>query len=328
MDRQFEGPDDFEARVRHALRGEAEKVEPSSQGLLAIRERTGRGRSARRARSRWLGGGAAVLATAAAVTAIAVAGSTDLGLDSQRSGTPATAGPVVETAPVQLFFLDSTPEKRGEPGYVSVSAPGLYRETHQAPVGANAVESAVNELAKASPIDPDYVNPWQGITVNSVRSTPTGAVVDVSALPSAGKERDSALQALAQTVSAAGSTGNATRVSVEVNGQPALKVGAADPVGTFAGIWVLTPEQSATVHSPVAFSGMAATFEGNVAFEIRGANGVVAKGATTTTGGMGIWSPWSFRRQLSPGSYTLTVFDEDPALGGRRDVDTKTFTVQ
>ena len=186
----------------------------------------------------------------------------------------------------------------------------------------------MRELVQASPDDPDYVNPWQGTTVGSVRSTPTGAVVDMGALPPAGKERDAALQALAQTVAAAGSTGDATRVSVEVNGEPAMTVAVADPVGTFAGIWVLTPEQGTSVHSPVAFTGMAATFEGNVAYEIRGADGVVARGATTTTGGMGVWSEWSFNQRLAPGDYTLTAFDEDPALGGRRDVDTKTFTVQ
>jgi Immunoglobulin-like domain of bacterial spore germination/Sporulation and spore germination len=324
MVEQFEGADEFEARVRDALRGEAEKVEPSGEGLLAIRERTGRGGSAGRARTRWYGGGAAVLATAAAVTAIAVLGSSDLSIDLQ----PGPAGPAVDTAPVQLYFLDSTPEKRGEPGYVSVAAPGLYRETHEAPAGADPVEDAVRELVRTSPTDPDYANPWQGITVSSVRSTPAGAVVDVSALPSSGKERESALQALAQTVATAGSTGNATRVSVEVNGQPAMTVGAADPVGTFAGIWVLTPEQGTAVHSPVAFSGMAATFEGNVAYEIRDAGGVVAQGATTTTGGMGVWSSWSVIQRLAPGSYTVTVFDEAPALGGRRDVDTKAFSVE
>src|SRR5262245_47803305 len=183
MDKKLEGHDEFEARVREALRGEAQTVEPSAGALPAIRERTGstrRGGSAGRARARWFGGGAAVLATAAAVTAIAVVGSTDLGLDSQRQGAPATAGPAVDTAPVQLFFLDSTPEKRGEPGNVTVAIPGLYRETHQAPVGANPVDSAVRELVRASPNDPDYVNPWQGTTVGSVRTTPTGAVVDLS----------------------------------------------------------------------------------------------------------------------------------------------------
>jgi hypothetical protein len=328
----FEGPEEFEARVREALRWEAETFEPSSEGLLAIRERTGHvaggardaGAGAGGARVRWFGGGAAVLATAAAVTAIAVVGSSDLSVDLQ----PGPAGPATDTVPVQLYFLDSTPEKRGEPGYVSVAAPGLYRETHEAPAGSDPVQAAVRELVRATPSDPDYVNPWEGITVSSVRSTPGGAVVDVSAVPASGKQRESALQALAHTVAAAGSAGDATRVSVEVNGQPATTVGAADPVGTFAGIWVLTPEQGTTVHSPVAFSGMAATFEGNVAYEIRNADGVVADGATITRGGMGVWSPWSFTQRLAPGSYTLTVFDEDPALGGRRDVDTKTFTVQ
>ena len=326
MDKRFEGPDEFEGRVRQARRGEAETVEPSGEGLYAIRERTGRG-GAGRARARWFGGGAAVLATAAAVTAIVVVGSSDLGVDLQ----PGPAGPATDTVPVQLYFLDSTPEKRGEPGSVIVAAPGLYRETHEAPAGANPVETAVHELVRTSPTDPDYVNPWEGITVSSVRSTRAGAVVDVGALPSSGKQRDSALQALVQTVAAAGSTGNATRVSVEVNGQPTTTVAAADPVGTFAGIWVLTPEQGTTVHSPVAFSGMAATFEGNVAYEIRDAGGagdVVASGATITTGGLGVWSPWSFTERLAPGQYTLTAFDEDPALGGRRDIDTKAFTVQ
>jgi len=335
MDDRFVGaggasPEGLEDRVRTALRREAEAVEPSGDALLAIRERTGRGAragrgsGAGRARARWFGGGAAVLATAAAVTAIAVVGSSDLRVDLR----PGPAGQAADTVPVQLYFLDSTPERRGEPGYVSVAAPGLYRETHVAPAGSDAVEAAVRELVRATPADPDYVNPWEGVTVRSVRSTPGGAVVDVSALPSSGRQRESALQALAHTVAAAGSAGNATRVSVEVNGQPATTVGAADPVGTFAGIWVLTPEQGTAVHSPVAFSGLAATFEGNVAYEIRGVDGVVADGATTTSGGMGVWSPWSFTQRLAPGSYTLTVFDEDPALGGRRDVDTKAFTVR
>jgi Immunoglobulin-like domain of bacterial spore germination len=323
---------DLERRVRDALRHEADAIEPSGAGLGAIQARTARGAAAGRARTRWLAGGAAALATAAAVAAITVLGTSDLGLAPGPAPQPAgPAGPAVGAPPLAVFYLDSTPERIGEPGSVRVDDPGLYQELRPAPAQGDRVESAVRELAGSTPADPDYANPWHGVTVHQVRFDSADAVVDVSALPPEGPSREAGLQALAHTVWSAAGTRAPVEVTVEVDGEAVRTVSAADPVGTFAGIWVLSPEQGAELGAPVGFSGMAATFEGNVAYEIRhgGPLGqVVASGATIARGGMGTWSQWSFTRRLEPGAYTLVAFDEDPALGGRRDVDTKDFTVR
>jgi hypothetical protein len=324
MVKHFDGPgapggaDAFEERVREALHREAGTVEPSGQGLGVIQARTASA-AGRRARARWFAGGTAVLATAAAVTAIAVVGS--VGPDLGPEPAPQPAGPAVEAPPLQIFYLDSTPERRGEPGSVTVDDPGLYRELRPAPPG-DRVEAAVRELASSRPADPDYLNPWDQATVGSVRVEPDQVTVDVSRSPRGAAPE----QQLAHTVAAA--LGRNVAVRLLEDGDPVATIEPAPPVGTYAGIWVLEPEQGSGVTGPVRFSGMAATFEGNVAYEILRGGEVIASGATISRGGMGVWSEWSFTERLAPGDYTLVAFDEDPALGGRRDIDTKSFTVQ
>lgn len=316
------GRDPFEEQVRVALHREAETVEPSGDGLAKIQARTAGGATGR-AQRRWLGAGTAMLATAAAVTAIALVGTgvLDLGTDG---ATPAPAGPATQTQPVQVFYLDGTPETIGEPGSERVEDPRLYREIHQVAVddGMSDVEAAVRELAGGQPDDPDYVNPWTDVDLRSVDVQANRVVVEVGQ-----PVREEVAQQLAHTVQAA--EGQATEVVVRSNAEPRdVVVQPASPVEVFARLWVTSPEQDTTVDSPVTFSGMAATFEGNVAYEILRGEQVVARGATISAGGMGVWSEWSFTERLQPGDYTLVTFDEDPALGGRRDVDTKDFTVR
>ncbi|HWL98372.1 MAG TPA: Gmad2 immunoglobulin-like domain-containing protein [Nocardioidaceae bacterium] len=314
----------FENLVRESLRREADTVEPA-EGLRAIQTRTARAATGG-ARRRWVATGA-VLATAAAVIAIALTGAIGLG-DGDDTAAPAGPAGSGATRAVQVFYLDSTPERLGEPGSVSVDDPGLYRETHLVEADGDRVEAAVRELLSSPPDDGDYRNPWAGITLNSVEVGPGArrVVVDVSAVPDPSAVGGPADQALAHTVSAA--TGGTPLVVVELDGRPdGRDLRAGDPVGTFARIWVSTPEQGDSVTSPVRFTGLAATFEGNVAYELRRGSQVVARGATTSESGLG-WSEWSFTQRLRPGDYTLVAFDEDPALGGRRDIDTKDFTVR
>ncbi|MDQ4086241.1 MAG: Gmad2 immunoglobulin-like domain-containing protein [Actinomycetota bacterium] len=322
MVKQSEGHDAFEDRVREALHRAADAVEPSGQGLSAIQARTARESAGGRARARWFTGGAAVLAAAAAVAAVALIGSSDLAGPDRA---PVPAGPAVAPAPVEIYYLDRTPERRGEPGSASVDDPGLYREVHSVAVDGGRVEAAVRELASSEPVDPDYWNPWAGAGVNSVEVTRDKVFVDVDAVP-----RRSAWEPIVQQIAHTVQSAAGRRIDVAVTEQGRLLIDtiAAAPVGTYANIWVTSPEQGAVVSGPVDFSGMAATFEGNVAYEILRGDRVVASGATITSGGMGVWSEWTFTERLAPGDYTLVAFDEDPALGGRRDVETKTFTVR
>jgi Immunoglobulin-like domain of bacterial spore germination len=313
---------ELEQQVRDALRHEADTVEPSGAGLGAIQARTAGGAAAARARTRWFAGGTAALATAAAVAAIAVIGTGDLGIGPGPR--PGPAGPPADTQALQIFYLDRTPERIGEPGSESVDEPGLYREVHQVEVQAGPVEAAVRELASGTPRDADYVNAWAGTTVRSVEVRADRVVVEVDQAPVTGSPAPG--QQLAHTVTAA--AGHDVEVVVRAQGVDAAPLHAAPPLEAFARIWVSTPAQDATVDAPVRFTGMAATFEGNVAYEVLRGRQVVASGATITRGGMGVWSPWTFTERLAPGTYTLVAFDEDPALGGRRDVDTKVFTVR
>lgn len=320
---QHSGDIPLEDRVRAALRREADAVEPSADGLRSIRERTTRV-AAGRARARWFGAGAAALATAAAVTGVVLAGQVDLGRDADEAS---PAAPVQEaqagaTQAVTVFYLDATPEQRGEPGSETTDDPRLYREVHRVDAAGTPVEAAVRELAASTPADLDYVNPWSGTTVNSVEVLPDEVVVDVDRQPA----QASAGQQLAHTVQAA--AGREVPVVVRVDGVDGPPQQAGPPGEVFARIWVTAPRLGATVSSPVTFSGRASTFEGNVAYEIKQGAQVVASGATIAPGGAGQWSRWSFTEQLEPGDYTLVTFDEDPALGGRRDVDTKDFTVR
>ena len=316
------GRDPFEEQVRVALHREAETVEPSGDGLAKIQARTAGGATGR-AQRRWLGAGTAMLATAAAGPAIALVGTgvLDLGTDG---ATPAPAGPATQTQRLQLFFLDSTPETIGEPGSERVEDPRLYREVHRVRVDGSmsTVETAVRLLDGAPPSDPDYVNPLQAVDLRSVDVRANRVVVEVGE-----PLREEVAQQLAHTVQAA-APGTDLVVRSNAPEPREVVVQPASPVEVFARIWVTHPEQDTTVDSPVTFSGMAATFEGNVAYEILRGEQVVAHGATISAGGMGVWSEWSFTERLQPGDYTLVTFDEDPALGGRRDIDTKDFTVR
>jgi Immunoglobulin-like domain of bacterial spore germination len=313
----------FERLVREALRHEADVVEPSGAGLGAIWARTTRGRPAGRARAGWLAGASAALATAAAVTAIALVGSGELGTTDGDS--PGPVGRPADLQSLQVFYLDGVPERIGEPGSETVDDPGLYREVHQVAVPGNPVEPAVRELVSSTPADVDYVNPWSGTDVRSVDVQANRVVVEVDAPPVTGYEGP-AQQQLAHTVTAA--AGRDVAVVLRTANRTYRPTHAAPASEAFARIWVDTPQQGVAVDSPVRFTGMAATFEGNVAYEILRSDRVVASGATISRGGMGVWSGWSFTERLRPGAYRLVVFDEDPALGGRRDVDTKDFTVR
>jgi hypothetical protein len=68
------------------------------------------------------------------------------------------------------------------------------------------------------------------------------------------------------------------------------------------------------VGSPFVVKGRAATFEGNVQWELRQGSTVVKRGFTTA-GECCTLSPYSFSVSVGPGDYTLVVHDEDVSDG-------------
>ncbi|MPZ59720.1 MAG: hypothetical protein GEU93_00200 [Propionibacteriales bacterium] len=327
--------DDLERRVREALEHEARRVEPR-EGLAEIRARTTVSSAGRRRRRRtssrrwWAAAGAAALATAATILAVMT-----IGGEGPRvtPGPPDPADPrpteAVGTVPAEIYYLDATPETKGEAGSEGPDLPRLYRETHLVPdLEEGPAHAAAQELLTAAPEDPDYTNPWLELDaeVNSVDVTDDVITVDLTAAPDPGRDQSPVVSQLEWTVRRA--AGAKADVVVQVDGEPRFEeVDPPDPLADLAAIWINKPAQDDAVSSPVTFRGMAAVYEGTVVLELRREGRVIDTWPTTARVGFE-WSPWSETRRLDPGNYTLTAFAEDTALGGRRDIDTKDFTVE
>jgi hypothetical protein len=100
-----------------------------------------------------------------------------------------------------------------------------------------------------------------------------------------------------------------------------------DAVDPDANLFISAPADGATVSSPFAVSGKAATFEGNVQWELKQGTTVVRRGFTTTRVCCTM-SPYSFTVKAPPGTYTLVVHDEDVGEGPPPARDTAQVTVQ
>jgi hypothetical protein len=77
-----------------------------------------------------------------------------------------------------------------------------------------------------------------------------------------------------------------------------------------AQVWVTSPSDGSTVHSPFTVEGVAASFEANVQWELRQGDVVVTRGYTTGQQCCTM-APYSFQVTAPPGEYTLVVHDED-----------------
>ena len=95
-------------------------------------------------------------------------------------------------------------------------------------------------------------------------------------------------------------------------------------------IWLLQPVEGAQLPAGVlTMSGMACTFEANVAWSIRQGSSVVRSGSTTAAAACPDWSPWSVTIDgLAPGSYTAEAADYSAKDGSLIARDTKHFTIR
>ena len=176
-------PRDLDAREQQRLRellDDATSDVHPHDGLDSIRSRTKV--SPMSTRPWMLGAAAAVLATAATVTAVAVLGggtpqagpgpaadpSTTVA-SPPASETPDDPGPVETDAPegpvavegaVPVYYLGDTGQ-----------GPRLYREFHPG-IGGPAFDQAIADAVSRAPDDPDYRNPWPAGT------SITGTVTD------------------------------------------------------------------------------------------------------------------------------------------------------
>jgi hypothetical protein len=346
----FPGSDD--ERMRRLLDEAVSDVEPRDS-LDSIRSRTQV--SPMRARRPWiLGAGAAVVATAATVAAVAVMGGnpgTTNAQDPGFAGSPTEQGTGGPSEPSDSVPGTSpTPTDSGSAGADTVTAPvyyvgetsrgpRLFREFHQvddddslsASLGA-AVGEATEDGTPRRPLDPDYSTDWPAltaaegnfdgdlITVN-LGGDPEGSLRERPAGMSA-EEAEIAVQQLVYTAQAA----TQSRAPVQfllygkrtdmVLGVPTAEpLSQGDPNTVLAQVWIIDPAEGAQVRVPFEVSGLANAFEANVQWELTQGDTVVRDGYTMAEEAFTM-APYSFMvKNIPPGDYTLVVHDED-ASGG------------
>jgi len=306
---------------------------------------------------------------AAAVIGLAIGGAAWLANDSNSpnddhgpAGT-ATADPTngsseLPTKMIDVFYIGHT-----------AAGPRLFSEKTpvQAARGDGDPSYVLGAAQKAladNPVDPDYRSAWPAsvkiegsaenltdpsgtITLDfndaSVTKRPAGMSAEIARL---------SVEALVRTVQAAAGNDAPVEFSLTVdytNGTPDPKGLAAGTLTAVLGVPIdgaYTPGPDDQVMAPVQItsltdgqkvkagdvtvSGVAATFEGNVVWELMvGGDTLVDNGHTTATECCTL-APYSFTiTDLQPGTYTLVVHDEDMSGEGRPvSRDTKEIVVE
>jgi Immunoglobulin-like domain of bacterial spore germination/Sporulation and spore germination len=316
-------------RLSQVLDDAAAAVVPANGSLQQVLQRANRPRP-----RAW---GQPVLAAAAAVVVVAAAAA----LLARAHGIGAPGGGPTQSRPPAGAVVTSTATASPTPT-ATASAPAplvfvpvyfagvfdgqarLYREF----VPAHAVDrgraaAALSIAGRAA--DPDYMSLWPaGTTLVSYQVSGTVADLVLSSAP--GQYPAMAVQQLVYTVTAADQSVRSVRLSYGATDLG--PVSRADPSATLAPVWVLTPAQGATVHSPVRFAGTASVFEAVVSYQLDRLDGTkVAAGTWMASTGSGIGS-WSGQLSVPPGQYVISAYEVSAKDGSRRWVDSKSFTVR
>jgi len=249
--------DPFDDLVRRALNREADKVQPSDDGLYEIRRRLAEeSRPVPAARKPWLlTAGAAALGTAAAVGAFAmltndqpdpgtgVSGQESASTPPEGTRQPTTAPTSpAQTSPAQTSPAPTSPAPTSATDDPTVTTkpttkavpvywlgtvvgrpdlgPRLYR-TFTTVTGSPALE-ALKVLASGQSGDPDYTSAWRGAQPTAVGHKDRIITVDLAQLPSeslGSEASETAVQSLIYTVQ--GALGSTDPVRITLNGGPA-----------------------------------------------------------------------------------------------------------
>lgn len=343
-------PDD---RLSELLSDAVSDIEPGN-GLDSIRSRTKV--TPMTTRRPWLiATGGAVLATAAVITAIALA-SGNLSLNSADPD-PAVS-PTAETSASDP--VDPTPTS--EPvaptttvaGYYLGAAPRgvrLYREFLLVEAD-NPFDAALVALQQ-TPADPDYSTPWPAGSFSSISFDGIGIDGEYAVVIADGAlhdrpegmtpdEAELAIQQVIYTVQAAGQTRAPVQFSYNGNpidqvlGVPTSEGLANAPVlETLSLMSITSPAEGEVVSGSFVASGVNNGFEATYAWEIRQGDTVVDQGFGMAEGAYeDKLFPWETDpidvSDLAAGTYTFAAFNDDPSVGegGGPDTDTRTIVVE
>ena len=247
------------------------------------------------------------------------------------SATPthsASATPVVTKAYAQYWVSDTARGFR------------LYREFVRLAVTPDPITSSLRALIAGSPKDTDYVTLWPKETkINSVVVVGPEATIDLTlGKMNVGSEAES--MALAQLVwTATAADTNVKSVRLTVDGRMVESIaGHVDATKPFtrgltyevlAPVWITSPEEGAQVSAKgFTLSGMASTFEANVAWKVFQNGKLVQQGSTLAAGAAPSWKPWSVAiTGLTPGKYIFIAMEYSAKDGSLVAQDTKSATL-
>jgi hypothetical protein len=317
-------------QLRDAFEARADQVQFGPDPLNAIRTRIDQ-RARRRLRIRLASLGGAVVATVAAVVVGVVS--------CQPVLRPQPLPPIGTTAPSPTVPSPSVTPAPAVAVTVPVYWVGqqagksvLYREYRAATVRADTLDAriadAVGLALSGPPLDPDYATPWPaGATVRNVTVDNGVSTVDITA-PAPGPI---AVQQLVWTVTAVAADRQATLsgVRLSVNGVPQGGVlTRADASTTQAALWLVSPQQGATVHSPFTVTLDGSVFEAAARLRVRDATGTVVSDQPVL---LSIGAPQRGQATvpltLAPGRYTIEAYSVSARDGTEINLDGHDITV-
>jgi len=255
------------------------------------------------------------------------------------AGSPTGPGPT-SAAPagtVPVYYL-------GETGNRIV----LYREFHAAAVGEDNlsawIAAAVTDMLTGRPADPDYRTGWPASArVREVRIDGDVAVVDLAgaASNSVGSEAaEQTVQQLVWTVTAVGADrGTQLRgVRLQLDGADVTELWGhvavsgvltrASAVQTQAPVWLISPQEGATVGRAVRVHLDGAVFEATAQLRVRDSRGAtVHEQFVTLSNGAPARGEAFVDLELVPGQYTVEAFFFSPQDGSVQGMDDHAITV-
>lgn len=217
----------------------------------------------------------------------------------------------------------------------------LYREFARVVVAPDPITASLRALVTSKPKDPDYTSLWPANTkINSVSISGNKATIDLTlGKMNVGSEGEAL--AIAQLVwTATAANPSVTKISLTVDGRTVESIaGHVDATKPFtrgpayavvAPVWITSPEEGA-VKSAIGFtlSGLASTFEANVAWKVFQNGILIQQGSTVAGEAAPAWTPWSVLISgLAPGEYQFAAMEYSAKDGSLVAQDTKNATLK
>ena len=217
----------------------------------------------------------------------------------------------------------------------------LYREFVRLEITPDPITAALRALVSSEPKDADYTNLWSAATkINSVRISGNMANIDLT-LGKLNVGAEAEALAIAQLVwTATAADPSVTRISLTFDGKKietiAGHVDATKPFtrgptyAVLAPVWITSPtEGEQKMARGFTLSGMASTFEANVAWKVYLDGKLLKEGSTLAAEAAPAWKPWSVAIPgLAPGRYMFAAMEFSAKEWSLVAKDTKNVTLK